>query len=122
MAERRTRIDPGKISTQQHGDDAAVLARVRDGEVQCFGVLVHRYKVRLIGYIQCRVSDVHVAEDLAQEVFLRVFRAAQSGAFAGRSGVKTWMFTIADNCVRDFWRARCITIRLAFLWKMQQLR
>ncbi len=71
-----------------------------------FGVhLFHRYKLRLVRYLHSRVADVHLAEDLAQEVFLRVFRAAQGNKFAGRSGVKTWIFTIANNCLIDCWRS-----------------
>ena len=86
-------------------DDGAILASVEAGRKREFQVLVDRYKTPLYRYLFCRTASVEVAEDLAQEVFLRVFRAAKAGAYTGRASVKTWMFTIAGNCLRDHWRA-----------------
>ena len=86
-------------------DDAAILASVEAGERREFQVLIDRYKVAVYRYLLYQTARVDVAEDLAQEVFLRVFRAASAGAYAGGASVKTWMFTIAGNCLRDFWRA-----------------
>ena len=85
--------------------DAQLLAEVTQGILDRFDVLVDRYKVRLTSYIRHRVPDLHHAEDLAQETFLRMFRAARADQYAGRASVATWLFTIADNCVTDYLRA-----------------
>jgi RNA polymerase sigma-70 factor (ECF subfamily) len=92
-------------STPPPVGDAQLLAEVARGDLGRFDVLVDRYKVRLTCYIRHRVPDLHHAEDLAQETFLRMFRAARADQYAGRASVATWLFTIADNCVTDYLRA-----------------
>jgi len=91
-------------STQE--SDAAALQRVAAGDLQPFDELVDRYKHRLFRHIRRRIADPHKAQDLTQEVFLRLFRAARSGGYrAGQSRVVTWLFTIAGNVVTDHLRA-----------------
>ena len=58
-----------------------------------------------MSYVGHRVPDRHHAEDLVQEAFLRLFRAARNGGYTGRANVSTWLFTIADNCATDYLRA-----------------
>jgi RNA polymerase sigma-70 factor, ECF subfamily len=86
-------------------EDAAVLAEIARGELARFDVLVDRYKVRLMSYLGHRVPDRHHAEDLVQETFLRLFRAASGGGYSYQASVSTWLFTIADNCTTDYLRA-----------------
>jgi RNA polymerase sigma-70 factor (ECF subfamily) len=93
--------DPLLASAQ----DAEILAEIARGNLARFDVLVDRYKVRLMSYIGHRVADRHQAEDLVQETFLRLFRAARSGGYSGRASVCTWLFTIAENCTTDYLRA-----------------
>jgi RNA polymerase sigma-70 factor (ECF subfamily) len=86
-------------------EDAQILAEIARGDLGRFDVLVDRYKVRLMSYLGHRVPDRHHTEDLVQEAFLRMFRAARSGGYSGRASVSTWLFTIADNCATDHLRA-----------------
>ena len=86
-------------------EDAEILAEIARGGLGRFDILVNRYKVRLTSYIGHRVPDRHHAEDLAQEAFLRLFRAARTGGYSGHASVSTWLFTIADNCATDHLRA-----------------
>jgi RNA polymerase sigma-70 factor (ECF subfamily) len=85
--------------------DAAALARVASGDFTGFDELVDRYKLRLFRHIRRRIADPHKAEDLTQEAFLRLFRAARGGGYTGRARVVTWLFTIAGNVVTDHLRA-----------------
>lgn len=85
--------------------DAEILAEIAQGNLRRFDTLVNRYKCRLMSYIGHRVPDQHCAEDLTQESFLRLFRAAQNGGYSGKASVSTWLFTIAGNCVTDHLRA-----------------
>ena len=86
-------------------EDAEILAEIARGELRRFDALVNRYKCRLMGYIGHRVPDRHRAEDLVQESFLRLFRAARSGGYSNQASVSTWLFTIAENCATDHLRA-----------------
>jgi RNA polymerase sigma-70 factor (ECF subfamily) len=62
------------------------------------------YFDRVYGYVRRLVRDEHLAEDLTQDVFLHVHRAFESYD-PGRS-LRPWVFTIATNKLRDFWRSR----------------
>jgi len=86
--------------------DSAALAAVRAGRRDAFDGIVARHKAALLGYIGYRVGDVHAAEDLLQELFLRAFREACRGSFAGRSTVRSWLFAMAGNCAIDYHRAQ----------------
>ena len=95
--------------------DAAALARIVAGDFAAFDDLVDRYKLRLFRHVRRRVADPHKAEDLTQETFLRLFRAARAGGYTGRARVVTWLFTIAGNAVTDHLRAEGVrsSVRLA---------
>ena len=96
-------------STSTQNSDAAALIRVAGGDLAAFDELVDRYKDRLFRHVRRRISDPHKAEDVTQEVFLRLFRAARAGGYrAGQSRVVTWLFTIAGNCVTDYLRAEAV--------------
>jgi RNA polymerase sigma-70 factor, ECF subfamily len=86
--------------------DVEILAEIARGDLEYFDVLVDRYKTRLMSYLGHRVSDRHHAEDLVQEAFLRLFRAARNDGYTKQASVCTWLFTIADNCATDYLRAR----------------
>lgn len=93
-------------SSATHDADAAALSRLARGDFAGFDALVDRHKVRLFRHIRRRIADPHKAEDLTQEAFLRLFRAAREGGYsAGRARVVTWLFTIAANVVTDHLRA-----------------
>ncbi len=87
-------------------DDAALLKAIAAGDTRQFDLFVNRYKGRLFGYLCRRIGDSHRAEDLTQEVFLRVFRAVGRSGYAGGASATTWLFTIANNCAVDEMRAQ----------------
>src|SRR6202011_5501749 len=68
---------------------------VRDDEPGAFEELVARYQSRLVGLMHHLVGRTNEAEDLAQEVFLRVYRARKN--YRARCKFSTWLFTIANN-------------------------
>jgi RNA polymerase sigma-70 factor (ECF subfamily) len=88
-------------------DDSTILRQLAAGDLAWFDVFVDRYKTRLVGYIRTRVRDHHFVEDVAQEVFMRVFRAVREGRVHDRNGtVAPWIFKVANNCVTDWQRER----------------
>lgn len=69
------------------------------GDVSAFEELLARHADRLFRFILRRTGDRQVAEDLLQEVLLRVVRRASS--FQGQSKLTTWLYTIARNACID---------------------
>src|SRR3989440_4505115 len=80
------------------------MLRVRSDEAGAFEELVERYQHRLIAVMNHLVGNTEEAEDLAQEVFLRVYRARKK--YRPRSKFSTWLFTIANNLALNCLRAR----------------
>ena len=68
---------------------------VKAGDEQSFELLLRKYRCPLVNFLYRMVRDTAVAEDLAQEVFLRVYRARQE--YAPSAKFTTWMFRIATN-------------------------
>ena len=86
--------------------EAALLARVAAGEVQGpVTELYDRYASRLMGFGLRLLSDRGLAEELVQETFVRVWRAAP-GFDGGRGAVRSWIFTIARHVAVDLHRRR----------------
>lgn len=75
--------------------DAQLMLRVRDGDEAAFARLVATYQDRLIGVLTNLIGDRTTAEDVAQEVFLRVYRARQGYEVSAK--FSTWIFSIAHN-------------------------
>ncbi len=71
------------------------MLKVRDGDDAAFNQLVLNYQDRLIGLLRHLVGDVTAAEDLAQDVFLRVYRARRG--YEPTAKFSTWLFRIAGN-------------------------
>jgi RNA polymerase sigma-70 factor (ECF subfamily) len=68
---------------------------VKAGDEQSFELLLRKYRTPLVNFLYRMVRDTAAAEDLAQEVFLRVYRARQE--YAPSAKFTTWMFRIATN-------------------------
>src|SRR5262245_30020558 len=84
--------------------DIRLMLRVRDDDAAAFQELVERFQHRLVGVMHHLVGNADEAEDLAQEVFLRVYRARKK--YRPRSKFSTWLFTIANNLALNTLRAR----------------
>ena len=75
--------------------DVKLMLRVREGDEVAFAQLVATYQDRLIGLLTNLVGDRTTAEDVAQEVFLRVYRARHG--YEANAKFSTWLFCIAQN-------------------------
>jgi RNA polymerase sigma-70 factor (ECF subfamily) len=84
--------------------DVRLMLQVRDDHAAAFEELVARYQVRLISVFQHSLGERDQAEDLAQEVFLRVYRARKT--YVPSSRFSTWLFTIAHNVASNARRSR----------------
>jgi RNA polymerase sigma-70 factor (ECF subfamily) len=75
--------------------DVQLMLDVKAGDEASFELLLRKYRVPLVNYLRRMTGDAGVAEDLAQEVFLRVYRARAE--YAPSAKFTTWMFRIATN-------------------------
>jgi RNA polymerase sigma-70 factor, ECF subfamily len=73
--------------------DFALVEATGRGDLEAFESLVRRYQSPLLNFISRVMGDRSTAEDLTQEVFLRIYRAASR--FQPRAKVSTWVFRIA---------------------------
>jgi RNA polymerase sigma-70 factor (ECF subfamily) len=84
--------------------DIRLMLRVRGDEPGAFEQLVEQYQHRLVAVMHHLVGNAEEAEDLAQEVFLRVYRARKK--YRPRAKFSTWLFTIANNLALNSLRSR----------------
>jgi RNA polymerase sigma-70 factor (ECF subfamily) len=82
--------------------DGEIIARVRAGETGAFADLVRRHQDRVYGMALRATGKPEDAEDLAQEVFLSVFRGLEG--FKGDARFTTWLYRIAWNRCADWLR------------------
>ncbi|HVB35446.1 MAG TPA: sigma-70 family RNA polymerase sigma factor [Patescibacteria group bacterium] len=75
--------------------DVELMLGVKAGDETCFEHLLEKYRTPLVGFLYRMVRDRATAEDLAQEAFLRVFRARKN--YAPGAKFTTWLFRIATN-------------------------
>jgi RNA polymerase sigma-70 factor (ECF subfamily) len=84
--------------------DVRLMLQVRDGNAAAFEELVLRYQSRVLTLLQNMVHSADRAEELAQDVFLRVYRARHS--YVPNAKFCTWLYTIAQNVASNALRAR----------------
>jgi RNA polymerase sigma-70 factor (ECF subfamily) len=81
--------------------DGIIISRVAEGEIDAFEQLVAKYEQSVFGSIYRYIGDRDEAEDIAQDVFLKVWRYART--FSGNSKFSTWLYRIVVN--------QCLTYR-----------
>jgi RNA polymerase sigma-70 factor (ECF subfamily) len=96
----------GETSTQLalRDPDIRLMLRVRDDDDQAFADLVDLYHHRLVTVMHHLVGNNEEAEDLAQEVFLRVYRGRKK--YHPKAKFSTWLYTIANNLALNILRTR----------------
>jgi len=82
-------VDAGAVS------DAEVMLRVREGDDAAFDYLVQKYRRPIIGFMYRMAHNPAIAEELAQEVFLRVYRSRAN--YEPSAKFSTWLYRIATN-------------------------
>ena len=79
--------------------DQALVARVQQGDKRAFDLLVSRYQHRIIKLVSRFVRDRDDAMDVAQDTFIKAYRAL--GNFRGESAFYTWLYRIAINTAKN---------------------
>lgn len=87
----------------QSDPDAALMLRVQRGDRAAFAELVEKYKQPVMNFVFRRLHDEAEAEDLAQNVFLQIYKSR--GRYKQTAKFSTWLFTIAHNlCLNELRR------------------
>jgi RNA polymerase sigma factor (sigma-70 family) len=90
---------PAEQATLVKRSDEQLLAAVRQGDEAAMGALFARHHRDIHALCARLVHDRDVADDVAQEVFVRVWR--YGGSFRGRSTFRTWLYRLAYNACND---------------------
>jgi RNA polymerase sigma-70 factor (ECF subfamily) len=93
-------LDPGAALSQglvalTGLTDAEIMLRVKAGDDAAFNYLVEKYRRPIVSFMHRNARHPGVAEELAQEVFLRVYRSRQS--YEASAKFSTWLYRIATN-------------------------
>ena len=83
-----------------------MVVRFQSGDEQAFDELMARYKLPVVNFVYRILNDVGEADDVAQEVFVRVYRHGRRFKADGKSRFSTWLFQIARNQSLDVLRRR----------------
>jgi len=75
--------------------DVQLMLDVKSGDEESFAILLQKYRSPMVNFLYRMVRDAAAAEDLAQEVFLRVYRARKQ--YSPSAKFTTWLFRIATN-------------------------
>src|ERR1019366_8568611 len=87
-------LEPAMAGAESY-TDAEVMLRVKAGDQSAFDFLVQKYRRPLVSFMYRMARNTAAAEDLAQEVFLRVYRSRQS--YEASAKFTTWLYRIATN-------------------------
>src|ERR1700675_1804218 len=97
------RVNSSRAAEGSLDRDAELMLRVRDGDQASFGMLLERHRGPVIHFVYRMVQNPAVAEELAQEAFLRVYKSRSS--YEPTAKFTTWLFRIAShlalNWIRD---------------------
>ncbi|MCY7354021.1 MAG: RNA polymerase sigma factor RpoE [Lysobacter sp.] len=91
-------VEPSQIDASQEFDNELVR-RVQRGESAAFDLLVRKYQHRIAGLIGRYISDWSECQDVAQDTFMRAYRAI--GNFRGDAQFYTWLHRIAVNTAKN---------------------
>ena len=87
-------LQPAIVGAENYSD-AEVMLRVKAGDQSAFDYLVQKYRRPLVSFMYRMARNSAAAEDLAQEVFLRVYRSRQT--YEASAKFTTWLYRIATN-------------------------
>jgi RNA polymerase sigma-70 factor (ECF subfamily) len=98
------RDEAGRPASGVEQSDLELVRRVQKGERGAFDLLVLRYQHKVVKLVARLLRDPAEAEDVAQEAFVKAYRAL--GSFRGDSAFYTWLYRIAVNTARNTMASR----------------
>jgi len=92
----------GSDAMAETTSDVELMLKVKRGDREAFGFLVHRYRRPLINFIYRFTTNPAESEDLAQEVFVRAYQSAAK--YEPKAAFSTWLYRIATNVALNYLR------------------
>ena len=89
-----------KAAVNEDNVDQLLVERVQEGDKHAFDLLIQKYQHRIVSLVSRYVSDFSEAQDVAQEAFIKAYRAI--GRFRGDSAFYTWLYRIAINTAKNW--------------------
>ena len=96
-----------------HTDDGHIVHQCLSGNTGAFALLVDKYKARLFALVYAKVGQFEDAEDITQDVFLNAYRKLST--LRRWDNFYAWLYSIASNRCKEFYRAEQRRIDAAFL-------
>jgi len=87
-----------KVSNKD--EDIALVHRAQKGDYRAFDLLILKYQVRVTTLANKFVNDKQIAEDIAQESFIKVYKSI--GSFRGESAFFTWLYRVTVNTAKNY--------------------
>lgn len=87
-------------SPHTNDSDKQLVAKAKKGDKRAFDLLVLKYQHKIISLVGRYVKDSHECMDIAQEAFIKAYRALPN--FRGDSQFYTWLYRIAINCAKNY--------------------
>ena len=85
-------------------EDKELIQKYLEGDKEAYGVLVKKFKTKVFNLAYSMTHDREVADDLAQEIFIKVYFSLKTFQFKSKFG--TWLYRVAINHIRDFLRKK----------------
>ncbi|MGL5633814.1 MAG: RNA polymerase sigma factor [Sarcina sp.] len=85
-----------------YSDEKKLIQGLKKSDDNAFDYLLDIYGDDILRFCYMKTSDVSIAEDLTQEIFIKIFRYI--GKFKGDSSLKTWIYKISLNICREYYR------------------
>ncbi len=98
--------------------DIQLLEMYKSGDIHAFGKIYEKYVNQIYRFVYLKVSSQRVAEDIVSETFLKCLNALENFTPQFESSLKSWVYTIAYNLVKDFYRTRKDDINIDELFSL----
>ncbi|MBN1809780.1 MAG: RNA polymerase sigma factor [Planctomycetes bacterium] len=92
------------MAVPEPGSDESLYLLCAEGDKEAFRSLVERYMDLLIGYFVRRLRDAELSQDLAQEVFIKLWKHA--GRYTVKARFSTYLYSVAHNTLIDYMRRK----------------
>ncbi len=102
-------IERFNITRNEMDDDTKIMLRLKNGDRAAFDELYNRFSKKIYNYVMRYTGNTHTAEDITQEVFVKMYRAAKQ--YEPTARFSTWIFTITTNlCINEYNRRKGIQL------------
>ena len=86
--------------------DREIISLYINGKESALNIIINRHRSRILGYILSKVRDKDTAEDIFQDVFIKIINSLKKGKYNEEGKFIVWAMTITHNLIMDFFRKK----------------